>query len=139
VRYENDLYQWTKAQGDALRRRAANEIDWDNVAEEIESLGRSERREIRSRLENLLIHLLKWHYQPERRSNSWEASIDEARRRIEDVFADNPSLRAVPVEVLAGAYRLAVLSKAIRRLELERLPSACPWKIEQVLSSDFLP
>ena len=55
-RYDTDLYEWTKEQADALRRRAANELDWDNLAEEIESLGNSERREIRSRLKNLLVH-----------------------------------------------------------------------------------
>ncbi|HEY3623009.1 MAG TPA: DUF29 family protein [Roseiarcus sp.] len=69
MKYDTDLYQWTIEQADALRRRAGNELDYDNLAEEIESVGRSERREIRSRLENLLIHLLKWHYQPEKQSD----------------------------------------------------------------------
>jgi hypothetical protein len=58
--YETDLYEWTRTQADALRRRAANEIDWDNVAEEIESLGRNDRRQIEHRLENLILHLIKW-------------------------------------------------------------------------------
>ena len=61
MKYDTDLYQWTIEQADALRRRAVNELDYDNLAEEIEGVGRSERREIRSRLEILLIHLLKWH------------------------------------------------------------------------------
>jgi hypothetical protein len=137
--YQADFAAWSQAQASALRRRSTAGLDWDNIAEEIESLGRSERREIRSRLEILLIHLLKWRFQPDRRSVSWEASIEEARRRIEDVLADNPSLRAVPAEALAGAYRLAVLSKTIRRLELERLPQACPWTVDQVLAADFWP
>ena len=139
MKYDDDLYQWTIEQADALRRRAINQLDFDNLAEEIESVGRSERREIRSRLEILLIHLLKWHYQPEKRSNSWRASVSEARRRIEDVLADNPSLRSFPAEALASAYRLAVLDEAIRRLELMHLFEACPWAIEDVLRDDFWP
>jgi hypothetical protein len=139
MKYDDDLYQWTIDQADALRRRAINELDFDNLAEEIESVGRSERREIRSRLEILLIHLLKWRYQPEKQSASWRASISEAQRRIEDVLADNPSLRSFPAEALANAYRLAILNEAIRRLELMHLPEACPWAIEDVLRDDFWP
>ena len=139
MKYDDDLYQWTIEQADALRRRAINELDFDNLAEEIESVGRSERREIRSRLEVLLIHLLKWHYQPERQSDSWRAPVLEARRRIEDVLADNPSLRSFPADALASAYRLATLDKAIRRLDLLHLPEACPWAIEDVLRDDFWP
>jgi uncharacterized protein DUF29 len=144
MKYDTDLYQWTIEQADALRRRAVNELDYDNLADEIESVGRSERREIRSRLEILLIHLLKWRYQPEKQSagkqsDSWRASVSEARQRIEDVLADNPSLRSFPAEALASAYRLAIIDNAIRRLELLHLPDACPWAIEDVLRDDFWP
>ena len=139
MKYDTDLYQWTIEQADALRRRAVNELDYDNLAEEIESVGRSERREIRSRLEILLIHLLKWHYQPEKQSDSWRASVSEARQRIEDVLTDNPSLRSFPGEALASACRLAILDKAIRRVQLLHLPDACPWAIEDVLRDDFWP
>ena len=85
-------------------------------------MGRSEGREIRSRLEILLFHLLKWRYQPEKQSGNWRSSVSQARRRIEDVLADNPSLRPFPAEALASAYGLAILDKAIRRLELLHLP-----------------
>jgi hypothetical protein len=139
MKYDTDLYQWTIEQADALRRRAVNELDYDNLAEEIESVGRSERREIRSRLEILLIHLLKWHYQPEKQSASWRASVTEARQRIENVLIDNPSLRSFSAEALASAYRLAILDEAIRRLELLHLPHACPWPIDDVLRDDFWP
>jgi hypothetical protein len=73
--YDTDLYEWTRAQADALRRRAANEIDWDNVAEEIESLGRNDRRQIEHRLENLILHLIKWKYQ-----SDWQAPVGRAAR-----------------------------------------------------------
>jgi len=139
MKYDTDLYGWTIEQAGALRRRAVNELDYDNLAEEIESVGRSERREIRSRLAILLIHLLKWHYQPAKQSESWRASVSEARQRIEDVLSDNPSLRAFPAEALPSAYRLAILDRTIRRLELRHLPEACPWTIEDVLRDDFWP
>ncbi len=139
MKYDEDLYQWTIEQGRALRDRATNALDYDNLAEEIESLGRSDKREIKSRLENLLLHLLKWRYQPDQRSPLWEASIDEARRRIERVLKDSPSLRSHPGEVLSEAYRYAIRNKAIRALELRQLPEACPWAIDDVLSEEFLP
>ena len=136
--YEADLYAWTKAQADALRRRAANEVDWDNLAEEIESLGRSEKREVASRLEVLLIHLLKWTYQPQWQCPSWRASIRDARDELERVLEDNPSLRGLPAERLAKAYARARV-KALEETGLYRLPEACPWTIEQVLDAEFLP
>ena len=139
MKYDTDLYEWTIEQAGALRRRAVNELDYDNLAEEIESVGRSERREIRSRLEFLLIHLLKWHYQPAKQSESWRASVSQARQRIEDVLSDNPSLRSFPAEALPSAYRLAILDRAIRRLEIMHLPEACPGTIEEVLRDDFWP
>jgi Domain of unknown function DUF29 len=120
-------------------RPGGERAHYDNLAEEIESLGRSDKREIESRLEDLLVHLVKWRRQPEWRSPSWEASIDQARRRIERVIKDSPSLRSYPGEVLSEAYRYAIGNKAIRALELRQLAEACPWTIEQVLSEDFLP
>ncbi|MBV8282601.1 MAG: DUF29 domain-containing protein [Candidatus Eremiobacteraeota bacterium] len=139
MKYDEDLYQWTIEQGRALRDRATNALDYDHLAEEIESLGRSDKREIASRLENLLVHLLKWRCQPEWRSPSLEASIDEARRRIERILRDSPSLRSYPGEVLDEAYGFAIRNKAIRALELIHLPEACPWSIEEVLDKEFLP
>lgn len=82
---------------------------------------------------------MKWRCQPEWRSPSCEASIDEVRRRIERVIRDSPSLRSYPAEVLSEVYRDAIRSKAIRALELRQLPEACPWAIKDVLSEEFLP
>ena len=141
--YEADLALWAKEQADALRRHASsehasNEIDWKNVAEEIEAVGRSERREIRSRLEVLLIHLLKWRYQPELRSGSWYGSIREARHQLENVLKDSPSLVSLPGEHLPEAYAYARV-KAMEETSLRNLPDACPWAIEEVLAAKFLP
>ena len=73
--YESDLYEWTREQADALRRRASNALDWGNLAEEIESLGNSNIDQIEFRLEDLILHLLKWKYQPELQCGSWRGSI----------------------------------------------------------------
>jgi hypothetical protein len=137
--YEADLALWAKEQADALRRRANNELDFDHLAEEIESLGSSERREIRSRLTVLLSHLLKWRYQPNHQSNSWRASIDEARGRIALILEDSPSLKAYPGEALAKAYRSALNDRDINYLDSRDVPQDCPWEIEQVMDPDFLP
>ena len=136
--YDADLYEWTKEQANALRRRASNELDWDNLAEEIESLGASQRSEIRSRLEVLILHLLKWRYQPELRCGSWRGSIREARDRLEDVLDDNPSLRAFPADYLPKGYARG-RRKALDETGLLRLPETCPWTAEEVLDGDFLP
>ncbi len=86
--YDTDVYEWTREQAGALRRRAANKLDWDNLAEEIESLGSGDRRQIKSRLEILILHLLKWKYQPEWQCGSWRGLILEARHRLEDLLEE---------------------------------------------------
>src|ERR1700744_3987434 len=97
--YDIDLSAWAEQQAALLRRLAAGERvnnaepDWLNIAEELEAVGRSERRELRSRMERLLQHLLKWHYQPDYRSRSWQSTIRIQRREINAILADNPSLR----------------------------------------------
>ena len=136
--YETDLYEWTKAQADALRRRAANELDWENLAEEIETLGRSDRHQIESRLENLILHLLKWRYQPEQQCGSWRGSIFEARHRLEALLAESASLRSHPAGYLQKAYAYA-RRRALDETGLLRLPDDCPWTIDEILSRDFLP
>ena len=92
--YEADIAAWAEQQADALRRRASNEIDWENVAEEIESLARNDRRKICNRLAVICEHLLKWAYRPEHRSGSWRESVVEARDQIARLVRESPSLRA---------------------------------------------
>jgi Domain of unknown function DUF29 len=136
--YDTDVYEWTKEQADALRRRATNELDWDNLAEEIESLGRGDRRRIKSLLEILILHLLKWKYQPEWQCGSWRGSILEARHRLEDLLEESPSLRPLPAEHLPKAYARG-RQKALAEIGLYPLSEACPWTIDQILDKDFLP
>lgn len=142
-----DFHAWTEQQADALRRRAANEIDWDNLLEEIETLGRSERHEITSRLKILLLHLLKWRFQPDagraadEPPNRWRASIFEARSRIAELIDESPSLQPHLRDQFAKVYPVARKLAQIEMggLTLADLPEACPWSIEDVLNEDFLP
>ena len=138
--YDSDFHAWAKDQAARLRDLRPNSIDWENVAEEIESLGKSQRREIRSRLIVLLAHLLKWACQPAGRSNSWRASIVEARSEIAGELDDSPSLRHYPGEVLARQYDVARLSAAgDTGLDADAFPDTCPYTIEQVLDPAFWP
>jgi len=136
--YERDTALWAEHQADALRRRASNELDWENVAAEIEDVGKSERREIESRLAVICAHLLKWRFQSRRRSRSWAGSIAEARDQIARVTRDSPSLRTYPTKVLAEAY---AAGRRIAELEtgLKTLPAECPWAVDDVLRHDFWP
>ncbi len=136
--YNRDLALWSKEQADALRARGGgNALDYANLAEEIESLGRSDRREIESRLEVLLAHLLKLAYQPAQASPSWRASVREARNRIADLIVESPSLGSYPEERLARAYARARVDAA-DETGIGTLPEVCPWPADEVLS-DWLP
>ncbi|GGE20617.1 hypothetical protein GCM10011390_44890 [Aureimonas endophytica] len=138
--YDTDFHAWTLDQAAKLRARAHNGIDWDHAAEEIESLGRSQRNEIRSRILVVLIHLLKWRYQPDQRSSGWKGTLLEQRSRIADEIEDSPSLRDFPATVLEREYRPARLKAAGETgLPESAFPSACPFTIEQVLDPDFYP
>ncbi len=141
--YDQDFVLWIEQQVTLLRRRAAGELandtelDWRNLAEEIEAAGGNTRRELRNRLARLLQHLLKWHYQPELRSRSWRATIRTQRQEIEELLADNPSLRARLGEFVTAAYGRA-RAAALDETGLIELPEQPPFTIEQTLG-DALP
>jgi len=136
--YDSDIALWAEQQAKLLRRRASNELDWQNVAEEIEDVGKSEQREIESRLAVLCTHLLRWRFQPKPRSRSWAGSITEARNQIARVIRNSPSLQNHPARLLAEAYadgrRVAAAETG-----LQKLPAQCPWPVEQMLDHDFWP
>jgi hypothetical protein len=141
--YERDFYAWSFAQARALRARRPEALDWENLAEEIESLGRSDRRQVRSRLTVILVHLLKWQLQIEYRSISWKSTINTQRRDLESVLADSPSLRRLVLELLAGVYPRARRDAAD---EMNLIPAAArrlletsPFTVEQVLDPEFFP
>ena len=137
---DDDFALWAAEQGALLRAGKFDRVDLENVIEELEDLGRSGKHEIRSRLEVLLTHLLKWHFQPDQQTNSWRATIREQRSRITDVLEESPSLRSLPGEALARAYVIG-LNDAITQTGLPEsaFPEACPYTIQQILDPDYLP
>jgi hypothetical protein len=103
--YDQDFHAWTQQQAKLLRSGALQELDIENLIEEIESLGKQQRQELRNRLGVLLGHLLKWHYQPEARSKSWRATIREQRQQIQRHLKENPSLKPYLSEAIEIAYQ----------------------------------
>ncbi len=136
--YDHDFHAWANEQAALLRAGRLSEADVAHIAEEIETLGRGERREMASRLGVLLLHLLKWAHQPERRGKSWRLTIEEQRRQIARHLRDNPSLGAWRDEAVADAYGDAVL-RAERETDLPRdvFAWACPWTFEQAVDDGF--
>jgi hypothetical protein len=141
--YETDFYRWTQTQAEALRQKDWAALDIEHIAEEIESLGRSDRRAITHQLERLLLHLLKWISQPQeraRRGGSWRGSVRQARQAIADLIEESPSLRDLPAERLARAYaRARMQAMEQTRLPLVTFPEVCPWAVTQVLDEDYWP
>jgi hypothetical protein len=136
--YETDFYGWTREQAQALRARQGEALDWSNLAEEIESMGRSDADALASQLTRLLLHLLKWRYQPNRRSRSWELSMQEARLQISRRLRKSPSLKAKLGELLQESYEDARLRSARQTgLALETFPIECPWTFEQAMDEKF--
>jgi hypothetical protein len=138
--YEEDFVAWLEDQARRARGGDVEGLDLENIAEELEGLARSDRREIRSRLTVLLTHLLKYLVQPQKRSSSWLETIDEQRDGIAELIEDSPSLRVFPAEILDRAYP-AARRKAARqtRLPEREFPEHCPFDIEAVLDPRWLP
>ena len=140
--YDTDTARWAEEQAALLRRRAnlANndELDWLHLAEEIEGVVASEKREVRSRLALIIQHLLKWQYQPALRSRSWETTLHVQRPDLLAVLADSPSLRPFAVSVLAASF-VHGRHDAEQETGLLHLPIDCPWTLDQVLDQAFLP
>jgi hypothetical protein len=135
--YERDFCAWTTEQAALPRAGTLPDADIANIAEEIESLGRSERNQLTERLAVLLAHLLKWQYQPGLRGNSWRLTIREQRRRASRVLAQNPSLRASFSTILTEAYGDALLiAERETGLPEDTFPAVCPWTFEQVMRGE---
>lgn len=138
--YEQDFYAWTRHNAQLLREGKLAEIDMENIAEELESMGKSEKRELINRLIVLLAHLLKWQFQPEHRSSSWNGTLIEQRRQIKRLLQDSPSLKRLLNAELNESYLDAILDAANDTgMPQANFPSACPYTIEQLLDNDFYP
>src|SRR5262249_36488850 len=126
--YDHDFYAWTQATAALIRARKWYDLDPEALAEEIESLGKSQHRELGSRLDVLVRHLLKWGYQPDEHSGSWRSTIRTQRRELRRLLEQNPSLRPVVASVIADGYAEARLDASDETgLPLPTFPAACPW------------
>ena len=138
--YDQDFYAWANEQAGLLRAGKLSEADIAHIAEEIESMGKTEKRELVSRLAVLLLHLLKWQFQPRRRGSGWEATIRLQRRDLGRHLADNPSLKIKLPEAISDAYGNAIIAAGDETgLSEATFPSACPWSFEQIMAEDFWP
>ncbi|GJD65374.1 DUF29 domain-containing protein [Methylobacterium frigidaeris] len=138
ARYEDDTYAWALEQARLLRAGRLDAVDAEHVAEELESLGKSEFAKLRSGLRVLVMHMLKWDQQPEHRTASWIFSIREQRRRYEQVIRENPSLRPRRPAALAEAYEEARLWAANEtHLQPEEFPGTCPYTWDDLLDRPF--
>jgi uncharacterized membrane protein YgaE (UPF0421/DUF939 family) len=138
--YEQDYHLWLEKMADLLRTGKLDELDLENLAEEIEDMGRSERRTVESNLEIVLMHLLKYRYQPEKRSSSWRYTLLEHRRRLERAFEESPSLKGYFEQRFAKSYQAARKLAAVETDKpISQFPNDCPFTPEQVLDLDYLP
>jgi hypothetical protein len=136
--YDIDFYAWTQEQSILLSRGQWQSLDIENLVEEIESLGKQQKQELRNRLGVLIGYLLKWEFQHELRGKSWKATIQEQRDRIKVHLKDNPSLKSYLDQATIDSYELA-LSLIVRETPLDypNLPSDCPYAIAQILDPQF--
>ena len=140
TKYESDYYGWTLEQADLIKNKRLDEVDFDHLIEELESMGASEKRELLNRLRVLLMHLLKWAYQPEYRGRSWVNTIREQRRMIPVHLKQNPSLKSKLDEFMLDGYALGRGGAADETgLPESTFPEECPWTFEQAMNAEFWP
>jgi hypothetical protein len=136
--YDRDFYSWSQEQGRLVREGRWNEVDRENVAEEIESLGREQFNKLESAIRVILMHMLKWDHQPEKRSRSWALSIYALRLDLDDVLSDNPGLKPRIAEATDRAHRKARAEAAKETgLKLSVFPEACPYSFADITSRPF--
>ncbi len=138
--YETDILAWSNEQARLLQAGRLSELDVEHIAEEIADVGKSEQRELASRMAVLLAHLIKWHFQSERRGRSWRVTIRTQRNSIERRLRRTPSLATSlrDPDWWADAWDDA-LDAATRETGIEDLPQTCPWQVAQVLDHGWLP
>jgi ribosomal protein L29 len=138
--YKTDFHAWTVRAAELLRQHKLDELDLDDLAEELDSMGAKERRELMNRLDVLVTHLLKWQFQAERQTSSWDGTIREQRRQIARELKFSPSLKRFLPEALADVYPDAV-ERAVYETGLPEhlFPIECPFTLERILDKTFYP
>lgn len=138
--YDRDYYQWLTEAATALNAGRWNDLDVANLVDELDAMGKSQKRAIESYLKILLLHLLKWTFQPGMRSGSWRSSIRNARLGICDRIEESPSLQDYPATCLKKCYRVARANAADETgLSIDQFPANCPFALADILREDFLP
>jgi ribosomal protein L29 len=138
--HDSDFFGWTLQQTDLLRAGRLEQLDVSSLIDEIEDMGKSQIRELESRLGVLLAHLLKWRYQPTRRGVSWETTIQEQRRRLSRLLADNPSLKSRLSKAYDEAYGDArLIARRETGLPEETFPEINPFNLEQTFDPNYWP
>jgi len=138
--YDTDFYGWIQRQAGMIRSGNVAGLDFEHLLEEIETMGRSEKRGLKNRLIVLLMHLLKWQYQPAHRSGSWKATIKVQRIRIAKLLRENPSLAPLVQVVIADAWEEALIeAERETGISSHLFPQACPWSFPQLMQDEFWP
>jgi hypothetical protein len=138
--YDEDFFLWTQRQAALIRAGQFDLVDWGNVALEIETMGSRERRELGTRLKILTMHLLKWQFQPQKRSRSWRGTINDQRDEIEQLLEEDPSLRREIEGLVDKRYRIARANAAGEiGLALRTFPIRCPYTANQILDDAYFP
>ncbi|MEN9221321.1 MAG: DUF29 domain-containing protein [Thermostichus sp. BF3_bins_97] len=138
--YETDFYAWTLEQAQFLESGQWDQLDREHLAEEIASLGKQQRQELRNRLALVIAHLLKWQLQPQLRSKSWVATLRIQRREIQDLLEENPSLKPYLTEALSRAFEQGVdLVVQETPFDYDDLPTTLPYRLEQLLDEGYFP
>jgi hypothetical protein len=136
--YDKDFYAWLIKSAELLKQRKFDELDIEHIVEEIESMGRSEKKQLMTRISLLIAHLLKWQYQPERRTNSWKLTIKEQRKQVIKLLGENPSLKnKIEIE---DVYESAVIiaSRETEIIEYD-FPKRCSFSLKECLDHDYFP
>ena len=138
--YDQDFHAWILKNVELLRRGKLTEVDAEHIAEELESMGKRDLRQLRSRLQILVMHLLKWQYQPQNQTKSWLSKIDHQRDQLEALLLDSPSLRGQLSKSLEFVYPKAIRD-ASRETNLPKstFPTQSPYSPDEILEPNFLP
>ena len=138
--YDQDFYAWTQEQARLMRERRFDDLDLENLIDEVQSVGSSEKREIGNWLTVLLAHLLKWKFQPGHRGTSWHRTIHEQRRQLADILTTSPSLRNYAMANIERRYLGGTLDASMEMgIAIGVFPKSCPFTPEQVFDPEFFP
>lgn len=139
-KYEEDFYGWISASIGLLKQKRFDEMDIDHLIEELEDMGNNKKHALVSRLAQLIFHLLKWQHQPDFRGRSWDASIQEQRKKIKKLLLENPSLKSELDLFLVDAYEDSILLiKKETPIDLKLFPKECPYAFDQMMNDEFYP